>query len=74
MRGIRCQVTSAQFAQGFEFAHEEFFISQHADGGGSVLGVDVCHLEEVEVRGEDSYYLWSILSGELIRDGSSKLF
>jgi hypothetical protein len=41
--------------KGFEFAHEEFFIGQDADGGGAVLGVDVGDLEEVEVRGENPF-------------------
>ena len=41
--------------KGFEFAHEEFFVGEDADGGGAVLGVDVGHLEEVEVRGENPF-------------------
>ncbi len=38
----------------FEFALEEFLVGQDGNCGGAVLGVDVCNLEEVEVRGEDS--------------------
>ena len=40
--------------QGFEFALKEFFVGENGDGSGAVLGVDIRHLEEVEVRGEDS--------------------
>ena len=44
-----------QITKSFKFAHEEFFIGEHGDGRGTVFSVDIRHLEEVEVRGENPF-------------------
>src|SRR6266496_2018396 len=48
-------IRMTQFVKCFQFAHEKFFIGEHRNGRCSVLGINVCYFEEVEVRGENPF-------------------